>query len=159
LIKATRTEESRIDLVRPVRHIDDEDIFLQIRAVHLRQDLVKDTITSTCGIISTSSTSNSLKNITQGAAAWALLNTSQTLASDSLNHTARSAGPWDGRSMTTLKMQVRQNPHLNADKVRIELICDGLGEQQSHRSQRPMVSIDQVITEWQHTHIPEYQRH
>ena len=30
--------------------------------------------------------------------------------------------------------------------------------EQSHRGERPMVSIDQVITEWQHPHIPEYQR-
>src|SRR5882762_2374967 len=79
--------------------------------------------------------SNSSKNITQGAAARALSNTSRTLASDSPNHIVRSSGPWDRRSMTTHKIQVK-NAHLNTDEVRIAFVGDSLGKQRLTRTRR-----------------------
>ena len=39
--------KGQINLVRPVCHTDDEDILLQIHAIHFHQDLVEDIITST----------------------------------------------------------------------------------------------------------------
>src|ERR1700733_7932530 len=71
--------------------------------------------------------SNSSKNMTQGAAARALSKTSRTFASDSPNHIVRSSGPCGDRS-TTRDTRDIQTTHLDADKVGIALVRDGLGK-------------------------------